>query len=103
MTFETFNEIMLKLDKRMRKQNWNILVFLDNCASHPFLNLNNIKLLFLPPNTTSLLQPLDAGIIRSFKNVWGLLYQNFERFFLLIFDKRIFKILRSKGLQYYWH
>lgn len=67
MTSETFNEIMLKLDKRMRKQNRNILVFLDNCASHPFLNLNNIKLLFLPPNTTSRLQTLDAGIIRSFK------------------------------------
>jgi hypothetical protein len=67
MTSETFNEIMLKLDKRMRKQNRSILVLLDNCASHPFLNLNNIKLLFLPPNTTSRLQPLDAGIIRSFK------------------------------------
>ncbi|GBN09441.1 hypothetical protein AVEN_274619-1 [Araneus ventricosus] len=41
---------------------------MDNATSHPDdLKLKNINLVFLPPNPTSMLQPLDQGIIRSFK------------------------------------
>jgi hypothetical protein len=67
MKSDVFSKLMLKLDKKYRAQNRKILLLLDNCSSHPYLNLTNIKLLFLPPNITSRLQPLDAGIIRSFK------------------------------------
>lgn len=45
-----------------------ILLILDNCSSHPKMNLTNIEMLFLPPNTTSILQPLDLGIIKNFKH-----------------------------------
>ena len=31
------------------------------------LNLTNVTVHFLPPNTTAHLQPCDAGIINSFK------------------------------------
>ncbi len=67
MTSEILSQIMLKLDKKFKQQKRNVLVMLDNCSSHPHISLENTELLFLPPNTTSRLQALDAGIIRSFK------------------------------------
>jgi len=46
-------------------------MFIDNCTSHPqFHKLSNIKFVFLPPNTTSVTQPLDAGIINTFKGYY---------------------------------
>jgi len=33
----------------------------------PNIFLTNIELIYLPPNTTAHLQPMDAGIIHSFK------------------------------------
>ena len=47
-----------------------MILFLDNVSSHsPDLvsKFSNIKVVFLPKNTTSRLQPLDAGIIKNFK------------------------------------
>jgi hypothetical protein len=46
-----------------------VLLLLDNCGSHKIegLNLSHVDVHFLPPNTTSRIQPLDAGIIMSFK------------------------------------
>ena len=51
----------------MITQRRSILLFVDNCTSHPDVICNNIKLVFLPPNTTSRLQPCDAGIIQNMK------------------------------------
>ena len=47
-----------------------MIFFLDNVSSHsPDLvsKFLNIKVVSLPKNTTSRLQPLDAGIIKNFK------------------------------------
>ena len=49
----------------MKKQNRTILLFVDNPSSHPLVNLSNVKVQFLPPNTTSLTQPMDQGIIQT--------------------------------------
>ena len=45
------------------------LLILDNCPSHVAegVSLSNTEILFLPPNTTAKIQPMDAGIIMSFK------------------------------------
>ena len=52
----------------MRTQDRHILLFLDNAPCHPPVDsLTNIKLVFLPANTTSILQPLDQGIIQNLK------------------------------------
>lgn len=53
-------------------KNKSILLILDNFAGHPHSLPNlekykNIKLIYLPANTTSRLQPLDQGIIAALK------------------------------------
>jgi hypothetical protein len=46
-----------------------VLLIIDNAPSHIYdhLNLAFLEVHHLPPNTTSVLQPSDAGIISSFK------------------------------------
>jgi hypothetical protein len=52
----------------MQKNHRQILLLLDNASCHKISQeLTNITIHFLPPRTTSVLQPLDAGIIRSCK------------------------------------
>lgn len=53
MTAALFQEYGLKFDEKMRQQNRKVLLFLDNATCHPDLQLRNVKLMFLPPNTTS--------------------------------------------------
>jgi hypothetical protein len=44
------------------------LLIVDNFPAHPVLeNLENMKLVFLPTNTASVLRPMDQGVIRSLK------------------------------------
>ncbi|XP_059047573.1 tigger transposable element-derived protein 1-like [Achroia grisella] len=49
---------------------YKALLILDNAPGHPVRIADidpQIKVVFLPPNTTSLLQPMDQGVIASFK------------------------------------
>ena len=67
MTSSLFKEWLERLNSKMLLQGRHILPFVDNCGAHPDIQLTNIKMLFLPPNMTSRLQPCDAGIIAAFK------------------------------------
>ncbi|KAJ4432280.1 hypothetical protein ANN_20898 [Periplaneta americana] len=60
MTRERMTEWLEQLDGKMMRQNRKVLLFLD-------IKLNNVKVMFFPPNVTSLSQPLDQGVIQNFK------------------------------------
>ncbi|XP_053388741.1 tigger transposable element-derived protein 6-like [Mercenaria mercenaria] len=71
MTSALFTEWVKDLNSKMKRADRNVLLLLDNAPSHPVdLNLSNVKLLFLPANTTAKLQPLDQGIIQNMKQFY---------------------------------
>ncbi|XP_044595847.1 tigger transposable element-derived protein 4-like [Cotesia glomerata] len=71
MTKKIFKSWLIKLDKDMHKQKKKIILFIDNCSAHVDVpTLSNVKVIFLPANTTSKLQPLDQGIIHVFKRLY---------------------------------
>lgn len=68
MTGDFFKSELQRWDHELMKENKKVLLLLDNCPAHPKIDtLKNIKLVFLPANSTSKLQPLDQGVIRSLK------------------------------------
>jgi hypothetical protein len=68
MTSSLFEAELRSWDRELQTRKRKIILLVDNCPSHPVLqNLENIKLVFIPPNTTSILQPMDQGVIRSLK------------------------------------
>ncbi|CAF1057970.1 unnamed protein product [Brachionus calyciflorus] len=71
MTSEVFLKILNDMNKKMAFQKRFILLFVDNCWSHPDnLKFSNVKVLFLPPNTTSVTQPMDAGVKKCLKGFY---------------------------------
>lgn len=68
MVSDIFEKELKLWDEELAKKNRKICLLLDNCTAHPHVNgLKFIKLVFLPANTTSVLQPMDQGVIRSLK------------------------------------
>ena len=74
MTSEIFDQWVEKLNRDAKMKKKRCLLLVDNCPAHistaekyaedvPF----GIRVLLLPKNTTSKLQPCDQGIIRSMK------------------------------------
>lgn len=71
MTLGIFERWLSNLNSRMKKEGRKILLTLDNAPVHPFdIDLSNVELLYFPPGVTSKIQPLDQGIIKSFKSLY---------------------------------
>ena len=68
MTAELWKGWLLGLDEKMRAKKRNILLICDNCVAHSKdFELTNINLVLLPTNMTSLIQPMNQGIVANFK------------------------------------
>ena len=71
MTSAVFSCFCHYLNKKMQQQKRKIALVVDNCTAHAQpQNLQNVKLIFLPPNTTAKTQPMDAGVIRCLKSYY---------------------------------
>jgi hypothetical protein len=67
MTGEILDEVLTTLSRCLLSCSRSIVLLLDNAGCHPHGKYSNIRIIFLPPNTTSQIQPLDLGIIQNFK------------------------------------
>ena len=63
-----FEEWVRHFDRRFTKEGLKLVLLVDNWPAHPSIdNLVSTELIFLPPNSTSELQPMDQDVIRSLK------------------------------------
>src|SRR5436189_3042124 len=74
MTANLFREYLRWFNQQMTGR--KVLLLLDGFSAHQAgldlleaqdIKLSNVRVEFLPANTTSICQPLDQGIIRTFK------------------------------------
>jgi len=63
------------------------LLVMDNCSSHKVaMKVDDISVMYFPANTTSLIQPMDQGVLQNLK----LLYkQDLMKFILDSIDKKL--------------
>ncbi|XP_045137247.1 tigger transposable element-derived protein 1-like [Portunus trituberculatus] len=70
-----YNQFIPEVKKYCRSNSipFNVLLVLDNALGHPsYLDdfHPNVKVVYLPPNTTSIIQPMDQGVIVTFKKYY---------------------------------
>jgi hypothetical protein len=90
MTCEIFQEFLVSLDRQMASKSRKILMFVDHCPAYPkdVRNFKNVQVEFFHANTTSVLQPMDQGIMKALK-------QKFRRSFVLRLLQRLNSIKDS--------
>ena len=70
MTSDVMLAVLKWFNRKLLLEQRKVILFLDNAICHPKSmvdSFSQIKIIFLPKNTISRLQLLDAGIIQNFK------------------------------------
>ncbi|GBO14629.1 hypothetical protein AVEN_76237-1 [Araneus ventricosus] len=62
MKSDLFQKYLRQWDKELSKKKWKVVFLIDNCTANiEPSNLQWIKVVFIPPYTKSVLQPMDQG------------------------------------------
>ena len=78
MDLTTFEAILDLWNGRLKISGRKIALIVDGATVHRTeKTYSNISLFFLPPSQTAILQPLDQGVIRSFKSIYRTLLFDF--------------------------
>ena len=78
MDLTSFEKILRMWNESLRQLGRRIALIVDGAAVHRTDNTySNISLYFIPPSQTAILQPMDQGIIRSFKSIYRTLVLDF--------------------------
>ncbi|KAG0436831.1 Jerky like protein-like, partial [Dictyocoela muelleri] len=68
LNMSLFKSWLDDLNKKIKSENSNILLTLDNAPVHSIgVEYTNVELFYLPPGLTSMIQPLDQGVINYSK------------------------------------
>ncbi|XP_059674717.1 tigger transposable element-derived protein 3-like [Gavia stellata] len=70
VTARVFQEWILRWDQELCRHRRRVVLFVGRSSAHPpelRTKLRNIRLVFFPPDTSSITQPMGVGIIRNLK------------------------------------
>jgi hypothetical protein len=68
VTAAAMKEWMNMFNAKMKMENRNTILFLDNATRHIKVTLSNVKIDWFSANATSVLQPMDMGVIYTLKS-----------------------------------
>ncbi|XP_058037493.1 tigger transposable element-derived protein 3-like [Ahaetulla prasina] len=66
MTPTIFSEWLQKFNEEMKQQERRVALFVTQCGVHPYAELSNVQMVFMPPHL-AWLPPLEQGVIQNFK------------------------------------
>ena len=70
MRFDVMRDVLTRFNRKLLLEQRKVVLIQDSATCHPksiIDSFSKIKIIFLPKNTTSRLQPLDDGISQNFK------------------------------------
>ncbi|UYV75425.1 hypothetical protein LAZ67_13000218 [Cordylochernes scorpioides] len=71
MTSYLFEKWLLNLDKKFTKEKRKVILFIDNYTAHNSIPpMENVEVIFFPANMTSVIQPMDKGVIKNLKHFY---------------------------------